>query len=305
MNQDPTPSSSLVYSPTELDLSTTGGIIPHRVRPDLTSRLFAMKVDLEAVLEKKKESFRTELRKFVAEVQQMKSRVGFTPRLISTPISKERRVKGFKAFIMGLFGYERWERETSLEISKQLDTRDVTHQTEQFVNGALDLFETQVLGLVNVDATVQECLRLVSDHLYDDERAILRVAIRRSFARLDLRPLDMKFTPALPPSTLTDNQEITAVRDGAQKTLERVCDSILTKATKACRNLERDMEGILGDLDEEIVAAYLDRKTMEQMLETAIFKQNLNRSTLVMPDPYSLERPPSGSRIGARVKGPR
>ncbi len=260
-----------------------------------------MKVDLEAVLEKKKENFRTELRKFITEVQEMKARIGFNPRSVSTPVTEEHRVAGLKAFIMGLFGYERWERKTTFVMSKQLDTREITLQTEKFVNAALASFEKNVLGLINVDATVQECLKLVSDQLYDDERAILRVAIRRSFAKVDLSPLDMKFTPALPSSTLTDTQEISVTRDNAQKTLERVCQSILTKATKACRNLEFDMEDILGGLDEEIIAAYLDRKKMEQMLETAVFQQNANRSTLVLPDPYGLGLGAPSSRIKGRL----
>lgn len=247
-----------------------------------------MKVDLEAVLEKKKETCRTELRKFIADVQEMKAKIGFNPRTVSTPITEEKRVAGIKAFLMGIFGYERWERKTTFVISKQLDTREIILQTEKFVNAALESFEKNILGLINVDATVQECLRLVSDQLYDDERAILRVAIRRSFAKMDLSPLDMQFAPALPPSTLTDAQEITTIRDNAQETLERVCQSILSKATEACRNLEGDMEDILGGLDEEVVAAYLDRKKMEQMLETAIFRHTANRSALVLHDPFPI-----------------
>jgi hypothetical protein len=237
---------------------------------ELAAKLFALSVDLETVLERKKERFRSEIFAFVEDVQKKKQNITFEPKTVSNSIDEDQRVGGVYSFVLGFFGYERRVRKTRLEYSKALSTKEIAIQTEKFISDARRDLEGKIHSLFDVDATVRECTHLAAERLQNEETAILKVALRRSLNKMTVKQLQLRSPSARAHTVLTDPAEIEAASQSAYKNIDQLCRIFVSKANAARKSVDQGMEKILDTLKEELVAACFDRKHMEQILHRAM-----------------------------------
>src|SRR5690606_1304974 len=102
-------------------------------RSELASKLFALSVDLEAVLERKREHFESEMNSLVEEIRHKSKEIKFDAWKVSIPVDEEERVRGFYAFLVGLFGYERRVRRRRYVTSARMNTRDIADGIEKYI----------------------------------------------------------------------------------------------------------------------------------------------------------------------------
>ncbi len=269
-NEIESPVSSTAVTPTFLDPPRSSAIYVKHDRGELAAKLFAMSVDLEEVLARKKDSFRAEINRFIDEVNDKKRQVIFRARDISLAVKEDEKVGGFYNFILGLFGYERRRRQTRTVAARQLATRDIAVEIDKFLAAARKDFEKQILTIFDIDSVVREFTQMAAGQLYYDEFAILKVAIRRSLSKISVRPWNVKFDPAGPHDILRDDAQIDAALESARTSFDRICNAIISKAGSARRRFEEDIEAVLGGLNEELINACLARKQMEQILQAAL-----------------------------------
>src|SRR5690606_9368379 len=86
-------------------------------------------------------------------------------------------------------------------------------------------------------------------------------------------PWEVRFEWGSPFALLREREEIQAAAQMAQQDFERICDALIAQAETARRLFEEDLERILSGVKEELVAAYLDRSQMEQVLQMAVIQE--------------------------------
>ncbi len=263
------------------DSSRSAGLYVKSIRSDITTRLFAMRVDLEAILFRKKETLRQEVRSFMEEIEKKKTKLNFNATDVTTSVVEDHRVGGVYSFIIGIFGYERRVRRTRSTLSRQLNTRDVSAQIERFIVESQSSFEKRFGKIADVEETVISCIKLATDQLYPDEITVLKMAVRRALSRVALKPWYVKHVPTSPHLILHDPAEIAAASESAQTNLDRVYSALVSKANAARKKFEKDIDLVLERLSEELIAACLDRKEMEQLLKSALREKEATAEALM------------------------
>ncbi|MBY0370093.1 hypothetical protein K2X33_05365 [bacterium] len=279
--------------PIDLDLPPppAGGLILTSRRASLASRLFEISVDLEAVMERKKVAFRTELKTYLSELEDKKRRLAFSARVVASQVEEDEPTGGVRSAVMGVFGYERRVTRTRQVTSKQVRMADLSRQIDLFVNEAVEAFEKMLTKLGDVEATIQESTKLASDRLYDDEYVILKVAIRRSFSKIDIRPFRIRFE-GLGEEIVEAADQIQPAIQRAKMAAETAFQNLCSKAHSTRRRFEREMDRVLQGLSDELVRACLERKKMEEMLQMALLREHSAQSEHLLTLPRDLSMLP-------------
>ena len=253
--------------------------VPHNVALDgaaaeLASKLFALTADLEIILERRKHRFDSELQSFVDGIEKRKKTLSFEARTVSTTVDEDRVEPGLYTYLLGLFGYERRVYERREVRTKQLNMKEVVAQLEKFIADTRADYEKQVMKIFDLDSLVREAMEGTTDALRHEELAILKVALRRSFSKMAIKPLHARHDMTVTEPMLQDAEEIEKACARAEKNLDRICRSLTARANLARRSVDRTMTKIIEGVSEEFISACVVRKRLENVLKMAVAQEN-------------------------------
>jgi hypothetical protein len=255
--------------PSAVHLLESRGLVLGNQAAELASKLFALSVQLETVLAKRKRRFQSEVERFTEEIEEKRKGLAFNPQVVTRSVDYDERVGGFYSLVLGLFGYERRVRKVRLVYTKQLSTKEIACQIQRFVAESRSSFGTKVEALLDVDGLVGECLNLASEKLKPEDTALLRVAVRRALEKVSVVPIKIRFAEA-PHRLLTEPDEIEAAIQNALRDADRLTHVLVSRANSARRSIDAGLAAILETLKEELVKAFLERKEMERLIEQAM-----------------------------------
>lgn len=247
-------------------------------------------------MDRKKVAFRAESKRLMDELEEKKRRLHFVARTLTVPVESDEKAGGLSSMVLGVFGYERRVIRTEHIVTKQVRTHELTRQIDDFLAEAMSAFDKLVSRLTDAEATVEECIKLATDRLYDDEYAILKVAIRRSFSRIEIKSWRVRFEGFGTPAVFTNPEEINSIIERAHGEATRLFGVYCSKVNATRKKFEQEVDAITQGLSGELVKACLDRKKMEQMLSMAAMQDGSLPSDLIAL-PSGMSRPETYSDL--------